>query len=86
MYKSNWNYPTNIWVGKNRITDLSLACNNLKIKKPLIVTDKNFSKSNIINDVLLKLKNENLSAKLFSDIVGNPTGQNVIDGVNFLKN
>ena len=85
MYKSNWNYPTNIWVGKNRITDLSLACNNLKIKKPLIVTDKNFSKSNIINDVLLKLKNENLSAKLFSDIVGNPTGQNVIDGVNFFK-
>jgi alcohol dehydrogenase class IV len=85
MYKSNWNYPTNIWVGKNRITDLSLACNNLKIKKPLIVTDKNFSKSNIINNVLLKLKNENLSAKLFSDIVGNPTGQNVIDGVNFFK-
>ena len=33
----------------------------------------------------MKLKNENLSAKLFSDIVGNPTGQNVIDGVNFFK-
>ena len=23
--KSNWNYPTTIWVGKNRVKDLSIA-------------------------------------------------------------
>ena len=32
---SNWNYPTTIWVGEGRIKDLYLACNQLKIKKPL---------------------------------------------------
>ena len=38
--KTNWNYPTTIWVGENRIQDLGLACKNLKIDKPLFVTDK----------------------------------------------
>ena len=32
MEKFNWNYPTSMWVGENRIKDLSLACKNLNIK------------------------------------------------------
>ena len=36
MKKFNWNYPTTIWVGENRIKDLSIACNNLNIKKTFI--------------------------------------------------
>ena len=54
--KSNWNYPTTIWVGKNRVKDLSIACKNLNIKKPLLVTDTGLAKSNIIIDVLKNLK------------------------------
>ena len=38
--KSNWNYPTTVWVGKDRIKDLGEACHNLKINNPLFVTDK----------------------------------------------
>ena len=38
--KSNWNYPTTVWVGNNRIIEINSACKNLKIKKPLFVTDK----------------------------------------------
>ena len=34
--KFNWNYPTTVWVGKNRINDLYIACENLKIAKPLL--------------------------------------------------
>ena len=30
---SNWNYPTTMWVGKDRIKDLSIACKTLNIKK-----------------------------------------------------
>ena len=37
---SNWNYPTTVWVGENRIKDLHKACAQLLIKKPLFVTDK----------------------------------------------
>ena len=40
MMKINWNYPTSVWVGENRVKDLSEACKNLSISKPLLVTDK----------------------------------------------
>ena len=40
MTNYNWNYPTTMWVGENRVEDLSVACNNLKINSPLFVTDK----------------------------------------------
>ena len=85
MEKYNWNYPTIMWVGENRIKDLSLACKNLNIKKPLFVTDHNLSKSKIIINILSRLKDENFSFELFSDVLGNPTGTNVENGVNFYK-
>ena len=85
MEKYNWNYPTIMWVGEKRINDLSLACKNLNITKPLIVTDNNLSNFNIIKNILSNLKNNNFFVELFSDIVGNPTGTNVEDGTNFYK-
>ena len=48
MTKSNWNYPTTMWVGENRIKDLNLACKILEIKKPLLVTDKGLAKTKIV--------------------------------------
>ena len=35
----NWNYPTTVWIGENRIDDLSLICKELNISNPLFVTD-----------------------------------------------
>ena len=87
MVKSNWNYPTNIWVGENRIKDLSLACKNLNIKKPLLVTDNGLAKNKIISDAIRILKDKDISVEIFSNVIGNPTGTNVNDGVNiFNKN
>ena len=40
MQKYNWNYPTTMWVGENRINDIAQACKTLNISKPLLVTDK----------------------------------------------
>ena len=85
MQKLKWNYPTTMWVGKNSISGLSIACKNLNISKPLLVTDNNFSKSNIIKDALSQLKKDDLSVILYSNVVGNPTGSNVIDGVQMFK-
>ncbi len=85
MIKSNWNYPTNIWVGENRIKDLGLACKNLNIKKPLLVTDNDLVKNKIILDSLKILKDENIFVEIFSNVVGNPTGTNVDDGVKFFN-
>ena len=79
--KSNWNYPTTMWVGENRIRDLGIACKTLNINKPLLVTDTGLAKSNIIINVLKNLKEEGFKVKLYSDVVGNPTGKNVKEGV-----
>ena len=54
--KSNWNYPTTVWVGEKRIDDLSLACKNLKINNPLFVTDKDLIGLPMVKNVILKLK------------------------------
>ena len=85
MKKFNWNYPTSMWVGENRIKDLSIACKNLNIKKPLLVTDKGLGQSTIVKDALSHLESNNLLAELFHDVIGNPTGKNVSDGVKHYK-
>ena len=48
MENMNWNYPTPIWFGLNRVNEIQIACNNLNIKNPLIVTDPGIIKTNII--------------------------------------
>ena len=84
--KSNWNYPTTMWVGKDRIKDLSIACKTLNMSKPLLVTDKGLAKSKIIVDVVNNLKDDGILVELYSNVVGNPTGTNVNEGVDFFNN
>ena len=85
MSKFNWNYPTEMWVGENRINDLSLACKILEIKKPLLVTDKGLAKSKITLNVIELLRKKNIEIEVFSGVVGNPTGNNVNEGVDLFK-
>ena len=48
MQKYNWNYPTTMWVGENRVNDIAQACKNLNILKPLFVTDKGLAETNLV--------------------------------------
>ena len=70
-----------MWVGENRIKDLGAACKNLKIKKPLLVTDKGLADADIVKNALADLEKEGFSVQLYSNVVGNPTGGNVEEGV-----
>ena len=83
--KSNWNYPTNMWVGKDRIKDLSIACKTLNINKPLLVTDNGLVKSKIIVDAVSNLKKSGIFVELYSKVAGNPTGTNVNEGVDYFN-
>ena len=85
MKKFNWNYPTTMWVGENRIKDMVLACKNLNIEKPLFVTDDQLVNKKIVKDTLKNLNNENITVEVYSNVKGNPTGTNVHEGVNFYK-
>ena len=87
MNNFNWNYPTTMWVGKGRVNDLAQACNQLNIYKPLLVTDKELISTNMILEIIKSLKDKKISVNTFSNIVGNPTGDNVDYGVKeFHKN
>ena len=79
--KTNWNYPTSLWVGENRVKDLTLACQNLKIKKPLFVTDKDLINLPIVKNIISELENSFNQINVFSNFSGNPIGENVDEGV-----
>ena len=85
MSSFNWNYPTTMWVGEKRINDLSKACKNLNIKKPLLVTDKGLGNSEIIQNSFKDLMDKGITTVLFANVVGNPTGSNVNEGVEEYK-
>ena len=85
MQNFNWNYPTTIWAGKNRIEDLVIGCEQLNIKKPLFVTDKDLINLPMVKDIIDKLKNK-ITITLFSNFSGNPIGENVDEGVLQFKN
>ena len=72
-----------MWVGEDRIKDLSIACKTLNIKKPLLVTDSGLAKSKIVINVLKKLKEDGLLVELYSNVIGNPTGTNVTEGTDY---
>ncbi len=78
MEDMNWNYPTPIWFGLNRIKEIQKASDDLQINNPLIVTDPGIQKTDIIDKINLSLNNK---ASIYSDVQGNPTGQNVMNGV-----
>lgn len=79
--KSNWNYPTTIWVGENRCKDLNTACENLHIINPLFVTDKDLINLPMVKSIISHLKKKFHKLSLFSNFSGNPTGENVDEGV-----
>ena len=83
----NWNYPTPIWFGLDRSSEIVKALFELSIKKPLLVTDPNFSKNENFLQIIHLLKRKKIEFSVFSNIKGNPTGRNVSDGVeHFISN
>ena len=85
MTSYNWNYPTTVWVGEKRIEDLHLACEQLKMKKPLFVTDSGLAQSEMVKKIVDDLNKKSFQTKVFSEVKGNPVGSNVSLGVEMFK-
>jgi len=84
---TNWNYPTTIWFGNGRINEISQACKKLGIKNPLFVTDEALVKLDIVERTRKILERDGIPFTVYSDVQGNPTEKNVMDGVaHYLKN
>ena len=82
MMSMNWNYPTTIWFGNQRINEIQKACESLNIRKPLIVTDPGILKTNIMEKINSSLVNK---PNIFSEVQSNPTGNNVELGVSYFN-
>ena len=54
--RGNWNYPTKVRFGVGRIAELPAACQELGIKRPLIVTDPGLAGLPMIKDALAALQ------------------------------
>ena len=79
--KENWGYPNTVWFGNGRIRDLAKACKHLNIKKPLLVTDKDLVKNEMILNAVESNKKDSVTTEIFSDLKGNPLGSHVKNGV-----
>lgn len=73
----NWHYPTNIRFGAGRVSELAAICQQLKLKKPLLVTDKGLAELPFVQTLLQQAP----FPKLFCDVKPNPTGSNIDAGV-----
>ncbi len=81
----NWNYPTSIRFGAGRIAELPNACRELGMTHPLLVTDRGLAKMSIVKDAIDINVNAGLPTGLFSEVQGNPTGENVYAGIEAVK-
>ena len=79
--KINWNYPTSVWLGENRVKDLAHACEILNISKPLFVTDKDLFNLQMVKKIISEIENKFKEINTFSNFSGNPIGKNVEEGV-----
>ena len=78
---SNWSYPTTIWFGAGRISELADACKFAGLKRPLVVTDRGLASQQITLDLLNLLKREKIDHELFADVDSNPTDANLDAGI-----
>ena len=83
--KINWNYPTTVWVGKNRVNQIYEACKNLDITNPLFVTDKDLINLLFIKEIISENSKKLNELNVYSNFGGNPIGENVEEGVDEFK-
>ncbi|OUE46419.1 alcohol dehydrogenase [Billgrantia desiderata SP1] len=80
-YTMGWNYPSNILTGAGRIRDLPAACKALGMGAPLLVTDPGLAALPMVQACVQACQDAGLRTAVFSQIKGNPTGRNVLDGI-----
>jgi alcohol dehydrogenase class IV len=80
-FTMGWNYPAPILTGPGRIRELPALCRELGMTAPLLITDPGLAALPMVRDILEQASEEGLTIAVFSDIKGNPTGRNVLDGV-----
>jgi alcohol dehydrogenase class IV len=85
ILKGNWNYPTRVIFGPGSIARLPEFCLNLGMKKPVLMTDAGLQAHPITLNALKINREAGIDTALFAEIKPNPTGANVMAGVEAYK-
>ncbi|MFQ3789093.1 iron-containing alcohol dehydrogenase [Halomonas sp. A29] len=85
-YTMGWNYPSNVLTGAGRIRDLPGACQALGMGAPLLITDPGLAALPMVQACVQACEDAGLRIAVFSQIKGNPTGRNVLDGMDAFRN
>ena len=78
---ANWNYPTAIRVGSDRLSEIGDCCLSLNMGNPLLITDPGIKDFPFIKEAVDSCKATGLDCNVFSDVQPNPTGTNIEQGV-----
>ncbi len=84
-YTANWNYPTNVKVGRGRIAELPDLCRSLGMQAPLLITDPGLAAVPMVQKAVDDVQGTGLRCGMFSGIKANPTGDNVTAGVDYYR-
>ncbi|MCV4283224.1 iron-containing alcohol dehydrogenase [Pseudomonas capsici] len=85
MHTNDWNYPTSIRVGAGRVSELADACRVTGIKRPLLITDTFLGSTDMIHNAVANCREALGHCGLFDQVKGNPTGDNVANGLQAYK-
>jgi alcohol dehydrogenase class IV len=78
---SKWNYPTTVFFGVGRISELPAALASTGIRNPLFVTDPGLAKLPVVASTLAILDAAKVPYGVFSDVKPNPVESNLTAGI-----
>jgi len=81
LMQGNWNYPTTVWFGNGRVKETAAACQQLNVKKPLLVTGDDLLALDMLQALIADLREQGLHPEIFTGFKPNPTGENINAGV-----
>ena len=73
----DWNYPTRVRFGAGRVRELPVACRELGVTRPLLVTDPGLAGLPLFGDACAMLQAAGLPVAVFSALKANPVGANL---------
>ena len=72
--------------GLGKISILSDVCNQLNIKKPLIITDQGLFKLGFVEEIEKSLSIKNISSCVYNRVKADPPESNIFEAVNLYQN
>lgn len=78
---ANWNFPTRVWFGIGRASEIAQAISEIGSHNLLLVTDQGLAKNPMIAEMRKQLSAASIKQGVFTRIKPNPTGQNIESGV-----